>query len=235
MSKATILIVEDETEIRDMLRFALERAEYEVLEAETAEDALLQLEGRLPDLLLVDWMLPGVSGVELVRRLRKDELTRNLPAIMLTARGEENDKLKGFDHGVDDFMTKPFSPKELLARIKALLRRSGSEHDDLLTAGIMSLNLDQHQLTINGQDVNIGPTEFRLLEFFMKKSTRVYTREQLLDHVWGRNVYVEERTVDVHILRLRKLLTPYGCDGWIKTVRGAGYRFAPEQTAPVQD
>ncbi|MDH5517179.1 MAG: phosphate regulon transcriptional regulator PhoB [Gammaproteobacteria bacterium] len=229
MTKASILIVEDEAEIRDMLRFTLERADFEIVEAETAEDALQQLHARLPDLLLVDWMLPGISGVELVRLLRKDEITQGLPLIMLTARGEEHDKLTGFDHGVDDFMTKPFSPKELLARIKALLRRSRVAEDDKLVAGQMILDLGQHLLTIDGKNVDIGPTEYRLLEFFMEKTNRVYSREQLLDRVWGRNVYVEERTVDVHILRLRKLLTPYGCDGWIKTVRGAGYRFSPEQ------
>jgi len=228
MSKATILVIEDEAEIRDMLRFSLERAEYTVLEAETAEIALEKLQGKLPDLLLVDWMLPGISGVELIRRLRKDELTAALPAIMLTARGEETDKLKGFDSGVDDFLTKPFSPKELMARIKALLRRSGSQDSEQLIAGIMTLDLGQHQLNINGENVEIGPTEYRLLEFFLKKQNRVYSREQLLDRVWGRNVYVEERTVDVHILRLRKLLTPFGCDSWVKTVRGAGYRFSPE-------
>ncbi|MDH5391547.1 MAG: phosphate regulon transcriptional regulator PhoB [Gammaproteobacteria bacterium] len=228
MSKASILVIEDEAEIRDMLRFSLQRADYQVIEAESAEIALEKLQGRLPDLLLVDWMLPGISGVELIRRLRKDELTANLPAIMLTARGEEADKLKGFDSGVDDFLSKPFSPKELLARIKALLRRSGSEDSEQLVAGIISLDLGQHQLCINGQNVEIGPTEYRLLEFFMKKSNRVYSREQLLDRVWGRNVYVEERTVDVHILRLRKLLSPHGCDNWVQTVRGAGYRFMPE-------
>lgn len=234
MSKATILVIEDEAEIREMLRFSLERADYQVLEAETAEIALDKLQGRLPDLLLVDWMLPGISGVELIRRLRKDEVTANLPAIMLTARGEETDKLKGFDCGADDFLSKPFSPKELLARIKALLRRSGSQDNEQLTAGIMSLDLAQHQLTIKGDIIEIGPTEYRLLEFFLKKQNRVYSREQLLDRVWGRNVYVEERTVDVHILRLRKLLTPYGCDSWVQTVRGAGYRFTPEKTAEMQ-
>lgn len=234
MSKVTILVIEDEAEIREMLRFSLERADYQVLEAETAEVALDKLQGRLPDLLLVDWMLPGISGVEFIRRLRKDELTANLPAIMLTARGEETDKLKGFDCGADDFLTKPFSPKELLARIKALLRRSGSQDSEKLVAGIMTLDLGQHQLSINGDTVEIGPTEYRLLEFFLKKQNRVYSREQLLDRVWGRNVYVEERTVDVHILRLRKLLTPYGCDTWVQTVRGAGYRFTPEQVADAQ-
>lgn len=235
MGKATILIVEDEAEIREMLRFSLERADYDVLEAETAEDALQKLHGRLPDLLLVDWMLPGISGIELVRLLRKDELTQGLPLIMLTARGEEHDKLKGFDHGVDDFMTKPFSPKELLARINALLRRSSLAEDDKLVAGIMSLDLSQHALTIDGKEVNIGPTEYRLLEFFMNKPNRVYSREQLLDRVWGRNVFVEERTVDVHILRLRKLLTPYNCDSWVQTVRGAGYRFNPERLSIAED
>lgn len=235
MSKATILVIEDEGEIREMLRFSLERADYQVEEAETAEIALEKLQGRLPDLLLVDWMLPGISGVELIRRLRKDELTASLPAIMLTARGEESDKLKGFDSGVDDFLSKPFSPKELLARIKALLRRSGSQDSEQLTAGIISLDLGQHQLMISGDVIEIGPTEYRLLEFFLKKQNRVYSREQLLDRVWGRNVYVEERTVDVHILRLRKLLTPHGCDSWVQTVRGAGYRFTPEQVAAAQD
>lgn len=234
MSKNTILIVEDEAEIRDMLKFSLERANYEVIEAETAEDALRALEEKIPDLLLVDWMLPGISGIEFLRRIRGDELTVSSPVIMLTARGEEQDKLKGFDYGVDDFMTKPFSPKELLARIKALLRRSQVSADGRLVAGDLCLDTDQHILTINDQCVTIGPTEYRLLEFFLKKPNRVYTREQLLDRVWGRNVYVEERTVDVHILRLRKLLTPYGLDSWIQTVRGAGYRFTPEQKMPAQ-
>ena len=235
MSKATILIIEDEAEIREMLRFSLERADYQIIEAETAEIALEKLQGRLPDLLLVDWMLPGISGVELIRRLRKDELTAAIPAIMLTARGEETDKLKGFDSGVDDFLTKPFSPKELLARIKALLRRSGSQDSEILSAGIISLDVSQHQLSISSSVVEIGPTEYRLLEFFLKKKNRVYSREQLLDRVWGRNVYVEERTVDVHILRLRKLLQPYECDKWIQTVRGAGYRFTPIEDTLSQD
>ena len=235
MAKAKILIIEDEAEIREMLRFALERADYQVEEAETAEAAIEKLQGLLPDLLLVDWMLPGMSGIDLIKRLRKDELTANLPAIMLTARGEETDKLKGFDSGVDDFVTKPFSPKELTARIKALLRRNGSMDSEVLTTGIISLDLGQHQLIIDEVTVDIGPTEYRLLEFFMKKSDRVYTREQLLDRVWGRNVYVEERTVVVHILRLRKLLTPFGLDGWVQTVRGAGYRFKPEQNPVAKD
>lgn len=227
MSANTILLVEDENEIRDMLRFALERADYEVREAATAEDAFHKLDGPLPDLLLIDWMLPGMSGVDLVRRLRNDELTQNLPMIMLTARGEETDKLKGFDIGVDDYITKPFSPKELLARIKALLRRSSPSEEGLLQVGKLCLDIHQHLLTIDEKAVKIGPTEYRLLEFFLNSPNRVFSREQLLDRVWGRNVYVEERTVDVHILRLRKLLAPYGCDEWVQTVRGAGYRFTP--------
>lgn len=235
MSKNTILIVEDEAEIREMLRFSLERADYNVIEAETAEQGLQLIQEKIPDLLLVDWMLPGMSGIEFIRRLRNDELTVSSPVIMLTARGEEQDKLKGFDYGVDDFMTKPFSPKELLARIKALLRRAHVSNDVKLVTGDLCLDTSQHLLTISDENVNIGPTEYRLLEFFLKKPNRVYTREQLLDRVWGRNVYVEERTVDVHILRLRKLLTPYGIDNWIQTVRGAGYRFTPDQKMPSQE
>lgn len=234
MSKNTILIVEDEAEIREMLQFSLQRSDYNVIEADSSEKALIILQDKVPDLLLVDWMLPGISGVELVRRLRKDDLTATTPVIMLTARGEEHDKLKGFDIGVDDFMTKPFSPKELLARIKALLRRAQVADDGKLVSGGLCLDTTQHLLTIEAQNVNIGPTEYRLLEFFLKKPNRVYTREQLLDRVWGRSVYVEERTVDVHILRLRKLLTPYGIDGWIQTVRGAGYRFSPDPSSPAQ-
>ena len=234
MSKNTILIVEDEAEIREMLHFSLQRADYDVIEADSSEKALSILQDNVPDLLLVDWMLPGISGVELIRRLRKDDLTASTPVIMLTARGEEHDKLKGFDNGVDDFITKPFSPKELLARIKALLRRTQVADDGKLIYGELCLDTTQHMLTINDQNVNIGPTEYRLLEFFLKKPNRVYTREQLLDRVWGRSVYVEERTVDVHILRLRKLLTPYAIDNWIQTVRGAGYRFTPSQMPSAQ-
>lgn len=234
MSNNTILIVEDEAEIREMLRFSLERAGYEVVEAETAEEAIHVIQGTIPDLMLIDWMLPGISGIELLRRLRNDELTVHAPVIMLTARGEEQDKLKGFDYGVDDFITKPFSPKELLARIKALLRRSQGTEDGKLQAGELCLDTGQHILTIQEECVNIGPTEYRLLEFFLKNPNRVYSREQLLDRVWGRNVYVEERTVDVHILRLRKLLTPHDLDNWIQTVRGAGYRFSPKVEVSTQ-
>lgn len=226
MSGKTVLVVEDDHDIRDMLVFSLQRAGYAVIETEDAESALDKLGSLLPDIMLVDWMLPGMDGPELVRRIRRDELVQKIPVIMLTARGEEADKLQGFDTGVDDFLTKPFSPKELLARMKALLRRSGNDEDEVLQIKNLCLNTQAHRLTVADESIQTGPTEFKLLEFFMKHQDRVYSREQLLDLVWGRNVYVEERTVDVHILRLRKLLAPYGYDKLVQTVRGAGYRFS---------
>lgn len=226
MSTRTVLVVEDDQDIRDMLVFSLQRAGYSVVETEDAEQALDKLGTILPEIMLVDWMLPGMEGPEFVRRIRKDELTQNIPVIMLTARGEENDKLKGFDTGIDDYVTKPFSPKELLARMKALLRRSGNDGDEVLQVNDLSLDMKAHRLLIGNESIQVGPTEFKLLEFFLKHQDRVYSREQLLDLVWGRNVYVEERTVDVHILRLRKLLSPYGYDKLVQTVRGAGYRFS---------
>ena len=225
MSANTILLVEDEPEIRDMLSFSLSRAGYEVWESESAEDALTRLDGRLPNLLILDWMLPGLSGVDLARRLRQDEHTAALPIIMLTARGEETDKLKSFGSGVDDYVTKPFSPRELIARVKALLRRSGTPEDGIVESHGLRLELNAHQLLINGTPVKIGPTEFRMLELFMTHPGRAFDRSQLLDRVWGRSVYVEERTVDVHVLRLRKVLKPHGLEHLIQTVRGIGYRF----------
>ena len=222
-----ILIVEDEPEIRELLSFALSREGYDVLEAETAEAALLKMDSRMPDLAVVDWMLPGMDGVELARRIRRDEVGSDLPIIMLTARGDEPDKLKSFASGVDDYITKPFSPRELLARVKALLRRSGAPENNLLEACGITLNLDSHRITIQGNDVHTGPTEFRLLELLMRNPDRAFDRNQLLDRVWGRSVYVEERTVDVHILRLRKLLKPFGLDRTVQTVRSVGYRFSP--------
>ena len=222
-----ILIVEDEPEIRELLAFTLSREGYDVLEAETAEAALVKMDGRMPDLALVDWMLPGMDGVELARRIRRDEVGSDLPIIMLTARGDEPDKLKSFASGVDDYITKPFSPRELLARVKALLRRSGAPENNLLEACGITLNLDSHRITIQGNDVHTGPTEFRLLELLMRNPDRAFDRNQLLDRVWGRSVYVEERTVDVHILRLRKLLKPFGLDRTVQTVRSVGYRFSP--------
>ena len=222
-----VLIVEDEPEIREMLNFSLTRAGFSVSEAETSEMALQRLDANLPDILVVDWMLPGMSGVELAKRLRRDELTRSLPLLMLTARNEESDILKSFESGIDDYMSKPFSPKELVARIKALLRRSGAPTDDLLEASGIRIDLVSHRVTIDGVDVNIGPTEYRLLELLMRNPDRVFERDQLLDRVWGRSRYIETRTVDVHVLRLRKVLKPFDLDGTVQTVRSVGYRFTP--------
>ncbi len=221
-----ILVVEDEPEIRELLVFTLSRASYDVIEAESSEQALQLLDRELPDLAIIDWMLPQMSGIDLARRLRRDELTSNLPIIMLTARGEEADKLRSFDSGVDDYITKPFSPRELLARIKALLRRSGIPTGNILQISGICLDLNSHRVTINEQQVHVGPTEYRLLELLMRHPERAFDRSQLLDRVWGRSVYVEERTVDVHVLRLRKLLQPFGLQHLIQTVRGVGYRFS---------
>lgn len=199
------------------------------MEAETAETALQMLDSKLPDLAIVDWMLPGMDGIELVKRLRRDDVTEDLPIIMLTARGEEPDKLKSFDVGIDDYITKPFSPRELLARIKALLKRSGTPENNVLESNGIQLDLNSHRVTINGQEIHTGPTEYRLLELLVRNPDRVFNRNQLLDRVWGRGVYVEERTVDVHILRLRKLLKPFGLDRAVQTVRSVGYRFSPSE------
>ena len=222
-----IYIVEDEPEIRELLNFSLARAGFRVTEAESAESALQKLFNQLPDLVIVDWMLPGMSGVDLAKRIRKDELTSSLPLLMLTARSEESDVLKSFDSGIDDYMSKPFSPKELVARIKALMRRSGVPEDELIEACGIQIDLGSHRLTIQGTNVNIGPTEYRLLELLMRNPDRVFERDQLLDRIWGRSSYIEIRTVDVHILRLRKVLKPFGLDGTIQTVRSVGYRFTP--------
>ena len=225
----TVLIVEDEPEIRELLNFSLTRAGFNVTEAETGELALQRLDSNLPDILIVDWMLQGMSGVELAKRLRRDELTSALPLLMLTARNEESDILKSFESGIDDYMSKPFSPKELVARIKALLRRSGAPEDDLIEASGIRIDLVSHRVTIKGVDINIGPTEYRLLELLMRNPDRVFERDQLLDRVWGRSSYIETRTVDVHVLRLRKVLKPFGLDGTVQTVRSVGYRFTPIQ------
>jgi len=229
MSTNTILLVEDEPEIRDMLTFALVRAGFQVWESATAEQALQRLDGALPNLMILDWMLPGMSGIDLARRMRRDAHTAEIPIIMLTARGEETDKLKSFDSGVDDYVTKPFSPRELIARVKALLRRTGTPESGLIEQGALAIDLNAHQVSINGKPVALGPTEFRLLEHFMTHPGRAFDRSQLLDRVWGRSVYVEERTVDVHILRLRKALKPHGLDHLIQTVRGVGYRYLQPQ------
>ena len=224
----TILIVEDEEAIRDMLLMVLKQSGLKALGVGSAEEALQFLADKpLPDLLVLDWMLPGMSGIKLTQRLKKDELYQQLPIILLTARGEEEDKIKGLDCGADDYMTKPFSPKELIARIKAIMRRKTPKEKTMpLTVGRINLDQEQHRLSIDNQSVDISPTEFRLIQFFMTHQDKVYTRTQLLDYVWGRNTYVEERTVDVHIRRLRKILAHYQCDTLIQTVRGFGYRFS---------
>ena len=231
MPSNRVLLVEDETEIREMLAFSLERAGFRVQSAETAEQALQLLDGPLPSLVVIDWMLPGMSGVELARRLRRDALTAQLPLLMLTARGEESDKLKSFDAGVDDYVTKPFSPRELIARMKALLRRSGEPEDGLIAYGRLVLDTHGHHVTIGDQRVHVAPKEFRLLELLMRHPDRAFNRAQLLDLVWGRNVYVDERTVDVHVLRLRKALSPFGMAKAVQTVHGVGYRLSPQLAA----
>ena len=222
-----ILIVEDEDAIRAMTALALEQAGLEVEEAADATVAWAKVNDQLPDLILLDWMLPGVSGVEFARRLRREELTREIPVIMLTARVDEHDKIRGLDAGADDYITKPFSPKEMLARIRAVLRRvQAAPNGEALEADGLRLDPVSHRVTSLSEPVELGPTEYRLLHFFMRHPDRVFSRSQLLDRVWGSGVYVEERTVDVHIRRLRKALTPGGHDKLIQTVRGAGYRFS---------
>ena len=226
----TVLVVEDDPDIRELLKFTLERAGLKVVEAESGEDALTFLDGPQPSVAIIDWMLPGINGVELTRRLREDPLTSAMPLIMLTARGEEADKLKSFDSGIDDYLTKPFSPKELVARVKALIRRSGLPEDGHIIVQGLDLDINAHRLTINGDPVTIGPTEFSLLELLMSNPNRAFGRAQLLDRIWGRSVYVEERTVDVHILRLRKALSKFDLDRLVQTVRGIGYRFSEDES-----
>ncbi len=227
MNAKRILIVEDEQSIREMVLFALASTGYEVREAADARQAQALIAERLPDLVLLDWMLPGISGIDFARRLKREELTRDLPIIMLTARVEEEDKVQGLESGADDYITKPFSPRELVARIRAVLRRGGpAVEGELLRVEGLALDLASHRVSAGETLLDLGPTEYRLLEFFMAHPERVYSRSQLLDRVWGSNVYVEERTVDVHIRRLRKVLEPHGHDVLIQTVRGAGYRFS---------
>ena len=222
-----ILVVEDEAPIRDMVRFALERKWLTVTEAADVQDARLSIAGRRPDLILLDWMLPGVSGIEFAREIRADANLRDLPIIMLTARAEEEDRVRGLNTGSDDYIAKPFSTAELIARIQAVLRRvlPGGAEERIEVQGL-EVDTASQRVTANGEAVKLGPTEYRLLNFFVSNPERVYTREQVLDRVWGQNVYVEERTVDVHIRRLRKALTPFGFADYIQTVRGTGYRFS---------
>jgi two-component system phosphate regulon response regulator PhoB len=223
----TILVVEDEPAIQDLIQINLEMGGYRVLTHDSAESAWKQVQIELPDLALLDWMLPGMSGVDLAKRLRADARTKSLPIILLTAKGEEEDKLKGLDSGADDYMTKPFSVRELDARIKAVLRRRAPElTEDVIEYHGLRLDPAAHKVTGNGIALPMGPTEFRILHFFLTHPLRVYSRTQMLDMVWGDHVFIEERTVDVHIRRLRAALAPSQHDELIHTVRGSGYRFA---------
>jgi two-component system phosphate regulon response regulator PhoB len=227
MAVKQILIVEDERPIREMIAFGLRRSGFEVREVEDVSAARASIADHRPDLVLVDWMLPDMSGLELTRALKRDKDTQEVPVIMLTARAEEQDKVMGLEGGADDYVTKPFSPRELLARINAVLRRTAQAGaEDVIDADGLVLDAASHRVMAGGGTVQLGPTEYRLLSFFMTHPERVYSRAQLLDRVWGGNVYVEERTVDVHIRRLRKALEVFGYDRFIQTVRGSGYRFS---------
>lgn len=227
MKNAKILIVEDEAPLREMISYAMSTAGFVPLMAEDVDQAYTLIDNELPDLILLDWMLPGLAGVEFVKRLRRDEYTREVPVVMLTARSDEADKLAGFEAGVDDYVVKPFSPRELIARIKAVLRRTSvGENIEKLSVGGLILEPDSHRVSVNGTPLKLGPTEFALLKFFLEHPDRVYNRGQLLDRVWGRSTSVEERTVDVHILRLRKALKPFSIEHYVQTVRSAGYRFS---------
>ena len=227
MSSFNILVVEDEDAIKEMLVMVLDQANFASIAATDAEEAQKLLDDKIPDLILLDWMLPGISGVEWARRLKKESVYKDIPIILLTARGEEEDKIRGLEIGADDYMTKPFSPKELIARIRAVLRRSGKiQGQAQIILGDLTLDTEQHRLTIGNKQLEVSPTEFRLMHFFMTHADKVYTRTQLLDQVWGRNVYIEERTIDVHIRRLRKILEEHGREDLVQTVRGFGYRFS---------
>lgn len=223
----TILVVEDDISILKMLRDLLEQSNITVLTATQANEAQALISQSSPDLILLDWMLPDMSGAEWLRRLKRDEQFASIPIIMLTARGEEEDKVRALDMGVEDYITKPFSPRELVARIKvALRRRINIPTEGRISSAGIELVLDEHRVLIGGQDVTLSPMEYRLLEFFITHPEKVYSRGQLLDNVWGRSVFIEERTVDVHIRRLRKTLAEHNRDSVIQTVRGFGYRFS---------
>ena len=236
MSAKKVLVVDDEASIREMLRLALEISDFECLEAADIHEAYRLITDEAPDMVLLDWMLPGGSGIELLRRLKKEEATQGLPVIMLTAKTHEDNVVQGLEVGADDYITKPFAPKELIARMKAILRRATNEDaGSELRVGELVLDIDSRRVTVGAKALEMGPTEFKLLHFFMSHPERAYSRSQLLDRVWGANVYVEERTVDVHIRRLRKALQagdPIYAD-LIQTVRGTGYRFSPRDLAAV--
>ena len=222
-----ILIVEDESAITELIDLTLKRNGHQTICAASAEEAIRLIEHALPNLALIDWMLPGTSGIELIKRLRANKRTQLIPVIMLTAKADEADKLAGLDIGADDYITKPFSPKELIARIKAVLRRRAPQlTDDIVETNGLQVDPATHRVTLNGETVSMGPSEFRLLHFFMTHPERVYTRVQLLDQVWGDHTFIEERTVDVHIRRLRQALEGSGHDDYIQTIRSVGYRFS---------
>ncbi len=222
----TVLVVDDEAAICEMIRFVLEKSGLDVQTANNAHEALLRINESRPDIILLDWMMPGVSGLELTRRLRKDSFTEDIPIIMLTAKVTEDDKVAGFEAGTDDYVIKPFSPRELLARIKAVMRRANPADDrGQLRVGKLTLDTISRRVLFHDDELQMGPTEYRLLEFFMGHAGRAYNRSQILDHVWGTNAYLEERTVDVHIRRLRKALEPAHASQYLQTVRGHGYRF----------
>ena len=224
-----ILIVDDEPAIRQMLGFTLTGDGYGCSEASDVDEAHDHMQGARPDLILLDWMLPGVSGVDFARRLKRDPKTNQIPIIMLTAKTEEADKVRGLDIGADDYITKPFSTKELLARIRAVLRRAREiENKDVIEIEDLKLDTQTHRVTVRDKQLDLSPTEFRLLHFFVTHPERVYSRSQLLDGVWGDHAYIEERTVDVHIRRLRKMLQPHSYDRFIQTVRSVGYRFSTQ-------
>lgn len=229
VAEQRILVVDDEAPIRDMLAMSLEAGGFEVIQAGSAQEAHGMIVDQHPDLVLLDWMMPGTSGIELLRRLKNNELTRNVPIVMLTAKTEEDSTITGLDTGADDYIPKPFSPRELVSRVKAVLRRSGKDEltDPIDVEGLL-FDPVSHRVSINGKVINLGPTEFKLLQFFLTHQERVYNRDQILDYVWGGNVYIDERTVDVHIRRLRKAISKEGHDRFIQTVRGAGYRFSTQ-------
>jgi len=221
-----VLVVDDEPSIREMLEFSLQRAGMRPRTAQDSEAAMVAIADQRPDIVLLDWMMPGISGIDLAKRLRREENSKDIPIIMLTARVGEDDRVFGLEAGADDYVVKPFSPRELVARVRAVLRRTspGDEHGRIVVNGLV-LDSESHRVLAHDEPVHMGPTEYRLLELFMGHIGKAYSRSQLLDKVWGANVYVEERTVDVHIRRLRKALQPYGMDRYIQTIRGHGYRF----------
>lgn len=235
MKSERILIVDDEAAIREMIAIALDLAGFDCMEAEDGLVAHQIIVDERPSLVLLDWMLPGLSGVDLARRLKREEATQEIPIIILTAKCEEDNKIQGLEAGADDYVTKPFSTRELLSRIKAVLRRSSHRSaEKVIDVGGLRLDPVGHRITALEHPVDMGPTEYRLLEFFMSHQERAYTRSQMLDQVWGGNVYVEDRTIDVHIRRLRKALEPHGFDRYIQTVRGTGYRFSAKQEGKAE-